>query len=69
MKLSELKVVLRDARFIKIIEILNDYNSILAIYLIRLITKKGLSFSKKYISRLDVFKQKMRNPMQYWDKK
>jgi hypothetical protein len=69
MKLSELKVVLRDARFIKIVEILNDYNSLLAIYLIRLITKKSLSFSKKYISRLDIFKQKMRNPMQYWDKK
>lgn len=69
MKLSQLKAILYDARFIKIVEVLNDYNSSLAIYLIRLITSKSLSFSKKYVSRLDVFKQKMRNPMQYWDKK
>lgn len=69
MKLKQLKNLLYDARFIKIIEILNDYNSSLAIYLIRLITSKGLAFSKKYISRTEKFKTKMRNPMQYWDKK
>lgn len=69
MKLKQLKNLLYDARFIKIIEVLNDYNSSLAIYLIRLITNKGLAFSKKYISRIEKFKIKMRNPMQYWDKK
>lgn len=69
MKLSQLKAILYDARFIKIVEVLNDYNSNLAIYFIRLITSKSLSFSKKYISRIEKIKTKMRNPMQYWDKK
>lgn len=69
MRLSQLKAILSDARFIKIVETLNDYNSGLAIYLIRLVTTKGLTFSKKYISRIEGFKKRMRNPMQYWDKK
>lgn len=66
MKIKELKNLLYDARFIRIIEVLNGYNPHLAIYLIRLITKRGLTFSKKYIIRLEKFKKKMRNPMQYW---
>ena len=49
-------------------EVLNDYNCSLAIYFIRLITSKSLTFSKKYISRIEKIKTKMRNPMQYWDK-
>lgn len=69
MKLKQLINLLYDARFIKIVEVLNEYNSSLAIYLIRLITQRGLTFSKKYISRIEKIKTKMRNPMQYWDKK
>ncbi len=65
MTLSKLKNVLYDARFIRICEILISHNKILAIYLIRLITSKGLSFSKKYLDRLDEFKNKARNPLQY----
>ncbi len=65
MSLSELKRILFDARFIRICEILVSHNKILAIYLIRLITSKGLDFSKKYLDRLDEFKKKMKNPLQY----
>ena len=69
MNLQQLKSMLYDARFIKIVEVLNDYNSSLAIYFIRFITSKSLTFSKKYISRIEKIKKKMHNPMQYWDKK
>lgn len=69
MRLSELKSKLFDARLINIIEVLFDYNPSLAIYLIRLVTGKSLTFSKKYISRIGRFKTKMRNPLQYWGKK
>ena len=65
MTLTQLKKVLYDARFIKVIEILNTQHKVLAIYLIRLVTQRGLAFSKKYIARLDKFKEKIRNPLQY----
>ena len=65
MTLSQLKKVLYDARFIKVLEILNSQHQTSAIYLIRLVTQRGLTFSKKYLVRLDKFKEKMRNPLQY----
>jgi hypothetical protein len=63
--LTNLKYILYDARFIRSIEIIKEKDNLKAIYMVRLLTGWGLSTAKKYIDRLDRFKTKMRNPLQY----
>ncbi len=65
MKLSKLKQILYDARFIRSIEIINDFSPWRAIYMIRLYTGFGLALAKKYLSKIKIFKTKMKNPLQY----
>jgi hypothetical protein len=65
MSLSKLKSTLYDARFIKSIEILNAHDQLKAIYMVRLYSGFGLASAKKYIRKINRFKAKMRNPIQY----
>ena len=65
MKISKLKNILYDARFIKSIEIINNLDKLKAIYMVRLYTGFGLTSSKKYIFKIEKFKSKMINPLQY----
>lgn len=65
LSLTNLKHILYDARFIKSIEIIKEKDNLKAIYLVRILTGWGLAMARKYIDRLDKFKIKMKNPLQY----
>lgn len=65
LNLTNLKHILYDARFIKSIELIKERDYLKAIYMVRLITGWGLSLGKKYVDRLERFKKRMNNPLQY----
>lgn len=59
------KFVLTDARFISIIELIKANDRVKALYLVRLVTGWDTMPSKRYIDKIEKFKKKMRNPLQY----
>ena len=65
LSLTNLKHILYDARFIKSIEIVKEKDNLKTIYLVRILTSWGLALGRKCVDRLDRFKQKMKNPLQY----
>jgi hypothetical protein len=65
LNLTNLKHILYDARFIKSIELVNASDHLKAIYMVRLVTRWGLTLGRKYVSRIERFKKKMKNPLQY----
>lgn len=56
---------LTDGRFWSIIKTLKEQNQKnSAIYLVRLITRKGLSEAKEYVENIDYYREKVSNPLQ-----
>lgn len=62
----EARALIFDARYLSIIKVLQDHNSSLAIYFIRLTLGFSLTLSKNLIKKIDKFWAKVKNPLQKW---